>query len=102
MRMILNVSIPHEPFNTAVRNGTAGAKLKAILDAIKPEAVYFTEHQGGRGALLVVEMADASHIPMLAEPWFLTFNASVEFRVAMTPEDLAKSGIDSIGKKWAP
>ena len=43
MRMVLTVVIPHEPFNSAVRNGTAGDTLKKILDDTKPEAVYFTE-----------------------------------------------------------
>jgi hypothetical protein len=38
---------------------------------------------------------------VLAEPWFLTFNAQVEFRVAMTPEDLARSNLEALGKKWA-
>jgi hypothetical protein len=36
----------------------------------------------------------------LAEPWFLTFQADVEFRIAMTPEDLKRSGIDGMGKHW--
>ncbi len=36
-----------------------------------------------------------------AEPWFLTFNADCEFRIAMTPEDLAKVGLEELGKKWA-
>jgi hypothetical protein len=31
------------------RNGTAGPKMKAILDDIKPEAAYFTEFDGHRG-----------------------------------------------------
>jgi hypothetical protein len=101
MRMLLNVKIPHAEFNAAVRDGSAGSKLKKILDELKPEAVYFTEQNGGRGAILIVEVADPSRIPSLAEPWFLTFKADVEFRVAMTPEDLAKSGLDKIGKKWA-
>ena len=38
MRMLLDVTIPHEPFNTAVRNGTAGATISRILEDIKPEA----------------------------------------------------------------
>ena len=46
-------------------------------------------------------MADPSKIPSLAEPWFLTFNADVDFRVAMTPDDLKKAGLDAMGKKWA-
>jgi hypothetical protein len=30
----------------------------------------------------------------VAEPWFLAFNASVEYHPAMTPEDLQKAGPD--------
>jgi hypothetical protein len=101
MRMLLDVRIPHETFNAAVRDGSIGAKLKAILEATKPEAVYFTERDGHRGAIMIVNLDDASKIPTFAEPWFLTFNADVEFRVAMTPEDLARAGLDALGKKWA-
>jgi len=100
MRVLMNVKIPHEAFNAHVRKGTAGSTLNKILDAIKPQAVYFTEHDGHRGAVLVVDMTDASQIPALAEPWFLAFNADVQFRIAMTPEDLKNSGLDEIAKKW--
>ena len=100
MRMLLNVKMPHQPFNAAVKDGTAGAKLKRILEAIKPEAAYFTEQNGQRGAVLVVDLPDPSKVPALAEPWFLTFQAEVEFRVVMTPEDLNKAALDDFGKKW--
>jgi hypothetical protein len=76
-------------------------KAKKILEKTKPEAVYFTEHKGKRGAIIIAEMSDASKIPALAEPWFLTFNADVEFRVAMTLADLEKAELDKLGKKWA-
>jgi len=58
MRMLLNVKIPHEPFNTAVKDGTAGSKLNRILEATKPEAVYFTEQTGQRAAVLIVDLVD--------------------------------------------
>jgi hypothetical protein len=101
MRMLMNVRLPHAPFNAAVKDGTAGAKLNKILEAIKPEAVYFTEQQGHRGAILIVDLPDASKIPALAEPWFMTFQADVEFRIVMTPDDLKKAGLDELGKKWS-
>jgi hypothetical protein len=101
MRMLLNVKFPHQPFNAAVKDGTVGSKLKRILEAIKPEAAYFTEQSGQRGAVLVVDVPDPSKVPALAEPWFLTFQADVEFRVAMTPEDLEKAGLGECGKKWS-
>ena len=101
MRVLLHVSLPHEPFNTAVRQGTAGPIIKRILDDLKPEAVYFTEMCGNRGAVVVANLDDPSGIPALAEPWFLAFNADVKFRIAMTPEDLDRAGLDALGKKWA-
>ncbi len=100
MRMILNVSFPHEPFNTLVRKGTVGQTIGKILEALKPEAVYFTEQDGKRGAILVVNLENPSQIPSLAEPWFLNFQADCQFRVAMTPDDLKRSGLEELGKKW--
>jgi hypothetical protein len=99
--MILHVDIPMEPFNTLVKSGTAGAKIQQVLEAVKPEAVYFSEQDGHRGTVLIVDVPDPSRIPALAEPFFLNFNATVQFRVAMTPEELARAGLDAIGKKYS-
>ena len=101
MRMLMHLQFPLEPFNTWVRDGSAGKKVQAILEAIRPEAAYFSENNGHRGGLLVVNVKDPSDVPVLAEPWFLTFNAAVEFRIAMTPEDLSRANLDALGKKWA-
>ncbi len=101
MRMLVNVTIPHETFNAAMKDGSASSKMTRILDATKPESVYFTERNGHRGAVLIVDVADPSKIPSLAEPWFLAFQADVEFHIAMTPEDLNRAGLDDYGKQWA-
>jgi hypothetical protein len=45
-------------------------------------------------------MKEASEIPIFAEPFYLSFNAKCEFRIAMTPEDLGRSGLDAIAKAW--
>ena len=100
MRMLMNVTMPHEPFNAAVRDGSVGEKLERILKETAPEAVYFTERNGHRGAVVILNLADPSKVPAVAEPWFLAFNADVEFRIAMTPEDLKKAGLVDVGKKW--
>ena len=47
-----------------------------------------------------LDLPDPSRIPSLAEPWFLSFNADVEFRVVMTPEELGRAGLEGLGKKW--
>ncbi|HEV3256057.1 MAG TPA: hypothetical protein VG013_04190 [Gemmataceae bacterium] len=74
-------------------------KPSAILGAIKPEAVYFTEQDGHRGAALVVNVDNPSQIPALAEPWFLHFNADCKFRIAMTAEGLQRARLPQLGKK---
>ena len=71
MRMMMLVQCPIEPFNTLVRNGTAGSTMKKILDDIKPEAAYFGEREGKRGGILIVDLQSPSDVPRLAEPWFL-------------------------------
>ncbi len=101
MRMLLKVRMPHEPFNTLVRQGKAGAILGRILDDIKPEAVYFSEQDGKRGGIFIVDVKEPSRVPSIAEPFFLQFNAECQFQIVMSPEDLKKAGLDELGKKWA-
>jgi hypothetical protein len=98
--MLLHVQMPLEPFNSYVRDGTAGEKLQRILEAMKPEAAYVSEQDGKRGGTFVVNVDSPSDVPKLAEPFFLVFNSSVEFRVCMTPEDLAAAGLEGLGKQW--
>ena len=100
MRVMMIASLPVEQFNEAVRDGSAGAKIKKIMDAIKPEAAYFSALHGNRTAVLIVDIPEPSRIPSLAEPWFLLFNASVEFHPVMLAQDLANAGLDDLGKAW--
>lgn len=100
MRMLVDVNIPNEPFNTMVRNGSAGPAIEKALANIKPEAVYFTERAGMRGCTIIVDLPNASAIPSVAEPFFLLFNAAVNFNPVMSPEDLAKAGLDDLGKTY--
>ncbi|MES2149357.1 MAG: panthothenate synthetase [Pseudomonadota bacterium] len=101
MKMLLTVEFPVEPFNSLVRAGKAGEMIGQILETIKPEAVYFTEHDGKRGGFLVIDVNAPSEVPKFAEPFFLTFEASCKFRILMSPADLKQAGLESLGKQWA-
>ncbi|MGA9421046.1 MAG: hypothetical protein WBW61_01720 [Rhodanobacteraceae bacterium] len=101
MKMLLTVEFPLEPFNTLVRTGKAGEVIDRVLQSIKPEATYFTEHDGHRGGLFVVEVKNGSDIPAIAEPFFLNFQANCKFRIMMSPDDLKNAGLDELGKTWA-
>ena len=100
MRMMIDFSLPLEPFNSMVKDGSAGQKIQQILADIKPEAVYFSARRGKRGGTMIVDLADPSQIPSIAEPLFLAFAANVEFHPVMSPDDLARAGLDELGKKW--
>jgi len=100
MRMLMHVEFPIEPFNSAVRDGSAGAKIQKILADIKPEAAYFSEYDGCRGGTLVININDSSEVPRFAEPFFLTFNAKCRFRIAMNGDDLGRAGLEALGKQW--
>ena len=99
MRFLVKVSMPVEAGNAAVKAGTLGTTIQSILADLKPEAVYFTDDNGQRTAFVFLEMQDASQIPAIAEPWFLAFNAKVEFHPVMVPEVVDGKHILVL---WAP
>ncbi len=101
MRMLVEWTMPLEPFNSMVKDGTAGAAIEKAIGAIQPEAVYFFARDGKRGGTMVVDISDASKIPSVAEPLFLAFDANVRFYPCMTPEDLQNAGLDELGKSYA-
>ncbi len=94
MKFIIEVAFPSGPFNSFVRDGTIGQKIGETLEAIKPEVVYFTDNGEGRGLMMVVDLDNASEAPHVTEPLMLTFDASVHYRIAMAPEELAAAGLE--------
>jgi len=101
MKMLLTVDFPIEPFNSLVRSGKVGEIIQRIIETIKPETAYFTEQDGKRGGIFIVNLNSPSDVPIYAEPFFLKFNASCKFRILMSPADLQKAGLEELGRKWA-
>jgi len=90
MRFIIKISLPVEAGNAAAKEGFKA--IPSILEEQKPEAAYFYLENGKRTALLVTDIQEPSQIPAIVEPWFLGFNAAVEFHPAMVAKDLEKAG----------
>jgi hypothetical protein len=103
MRMMVKVEWPVEAGNAVMKDGSMPGTIQAILEEQKPEAAYFIAFNGKRTGLIFLEVEDASQIPAVAEPWFLAFDASVDFYPAMNAEDLKKAGpaIEQAVKKYA-
>lgn len=102
MRCLLRVTIPTETGNTKAADGSLGPTIETILADLKPEAAYFTAHDGKRNGFVFFDLKEPSQIPAVAEPWFLAFNAEVEFQPAMNLEDLkrAQPGIETAVRKY--
>jgi hypothetical protein len=102
MRCLLKLSLPIEEGNAAIAAGSLGKTIESILNDLKPEAAYFAEDNGTRTGFIFFDLANQSQIPAVAEPWFLAFNAKVEFHPAMNLADLknAMPGIESAVRKY--
>jgi hypothetical protein len=94
MKFIVEASFPTESFNRMVRDGTVGQKIGETLGAIAPEVAYFTDNGDGRGVMMIVELENASQVPHVTEPLMLAFDASVHYRIAMAPDELAAAGLE--------
>jgi len=91
MRILIKASIPTEIGNAKAKDGSLGGDIQTIMAEQKPKTAYFIEENGKRTAIMVVNMTNSDKTPKFAEPWFLAFNAGIEFHPAMAPEDLAKA-----------
>ena len=93
--MLAKITIPVEAGNTAINDGSLPKTVQSMLDELKPEAAYFSAADGQRTAFIFFDLKDASDMPVVAEPWFMNMNASVEFIPVMNPDEL-KAGLGKL------
>lgn len=103
MRFLLKCRIPMEEGNAAVRDGSLGQTIQSVMEDIKPEAAYFTDVDGARGAYFIVDIEEASGLPAIAEPLFLGMGATIEAHLVMTLEDLQKAtpSLEQVARKYS-
>ena len=90
MRMMMRFTAPVEKGNEAIKDGSLGKTLEALMAKVKPEAVYFGSWNGVRSGMMFFDLTDASQLVEFAEPLFLNCNATVEIVPVMTVDDLRK------------
>jgi hypothetical protein len=93
MRMMLQIVIPTETGNQAIKDGSLHKAFEATMSKLKPEAAYFFPEHGLRSAMMIFDMKDASEIPAIAEPLFAGLNARIKLQPVMNADDL-KKGLD--------
>jgi hypothetical protein len=94
MRFMITCRIPVQKGNELVKNGTLGPIVQSILEDLEPEAAYFVDVDGARGAHIVVDMEEASQISPSVEPLMLALGAEIEVHPVMILEDLGKASAE--------
>jgi len=97
MRTMMRVTIPVEAGNAAIKSGKLAQAMGAAMDRMKPEAAYFTTDRNTRTAYFFVDLKDQSDMPSFAEPFFLEFNAAVDFQPVMNGDDLKRGLAKAMG-----
>src|SRR4051812_3026541 len=98
MRVLLKAQFDVEAGNRANRDGDWPDRMRAMMARLQPEAAYFLPQNGKRTALIVFDLKDPSEIPVVAEPFFRTLNATVEITPVMTADDLQK-GLQAVAQQ---
>jgi hypothetical protein len=90
MRMMLRIWMPVESGNSAVKDGSLPRTMQSLTERLKPEAAYFFPDEGKRSALFVFDMKEASQLPSIVEPLFMSMDVRASLTPVMNTEDLAK------------
>lgn len=61
------------------------------MEELQPEAAYFTDVEGARGAYLIVNLDDASELAFKTEPLFQGLDATIQVHLVSTPGDVQKA-----------
>jgi hypothetical protein len=98
--MLMTVQMDVEAGNRSIRDGSFPQALERVMQDLQPEAAYFTARDGKRTGYIVFDLKEPSDIPSVAEPFFMSVNASIEMAPAMTPEDV-RLGLEKASAAFA-
>ncbi|WP_017237411.1 DUF3303 family protein [Streptomyces sp. SS] len=90
MRMLLKVQMDTPTSNEAIKQGNLLKTMEGALEALKPEAAYFTIEDGCRTGYIFFDLADPSQMPKISEPFFMGVNAKIYYSPVMDVADLRK------------
>ena len=88
MRVLMTVGLDTEKANQAIAHHTLEKTMEAAIGSLKPESAYFGALRGKRTAYVVFDLADASDIPSVAEPFFQELGAEIDFTPVMSFGDV--------------
>src|SRR5215208_5757638 len=84
MRFMLSFQMPTHTANALIKEGSFPQTMQSIMEDLKPEAAYFTDVDGARGGIFIINMDDASELPGVAEPLLHALGATIKLQLVMT------------------
>jgi hypothetical protein len=91
MRVLVRAMISTAAGNKMVKDPNFLKNLEDYIHKFNCEAAYFTEVNGNRTMVSVLDLPSPDMIPAIAEPLFQGFDANVEIHPAMNLDDLKKA-----------
>ena len=88
MRMMLRFQVGNAAGSKAVKDGSMGRVLEALMSELKPESAYFFTQDGKRTGQVVFQMNDSADMPRAAERLFQELDAAIEVCPVMNLDDL--------------
>ncbi len=88
MRVLVRAMVSTVADNKMVNDPNFLKKIEEYVKKFNCEASYFTEVNGNRTLVFVLDLPSSDMIPAIAEPLFQGFEANVETHPAMNLDDL--------------
>lgn len=88
LRVLLKAMIPTTQGNQMVKDPNFLKNIENYINMFNCEASYFTEMDGNRTFIFVLDLPNTDMIPAIAEPLFQGYDADVEIHPAMNFDDL--------------
>ena len=90
MRFLMKIEMPTEAENAVVGEPGFNDKMCELLGQINAESASFSFVDGRRVDLIIVNVADFTELPTLAEPFYRWLKVRAEFLPQMNAEDVEK------------
>jgi hypothetical protein len=91
MRVLVRAMIPTVAGNKMVKDPNFLKNLEDYIQKFNCEATYFTDVNGNRTMVFVLDLPSPDMIPDIIEPLFQGYDANVEIHPAMNLDDLKKA-----------
>jgi hypothetical protein len=102
MRFLVIAALPTDAVNSAMKHKTFGPTMEKYISEIQPEAVYFTELDGRRSGVFIVNLNSANEIIKVSEPLYHAFGATITWHPVMSPDEVMSGAhyMDSAVKNY--